>query len=112
METLGAELHLERRFLTRDVQRGVTQLLQPTSDLQQQSGFADAGLAANENHRAGDDATAQYKIAFLDSGFEPDTGGALDVAKPLGENDRSTLSHRLRSLDAPARSAGRRARRR
>ena len=54
-------------FFTRDIQRGQACALQRIHGLQQQRGFADAGVAANEHHTAFDHAAAKHAVQLLNT---------------------------------------------
>jgi hypothetical protein len=49
-ESVGAELHLQRRFLAGHVQRTCSGFAQPGRDLKEERRLADPRLAANEHH--------------------------------------------------------------
>jgi hypothetical protein len=83
----------------------VSELLQLSRDLQEQCRFPNAGLSTDENHRARDDAPAEYEIEFLDARFEATAFGALDVAQSRRRRDTTALRHGLLTGDT---SPGRR----
>src|SRR6185437_3609289 len=102
-ESVGAQLDLQRRFLTGYVQHFVFASLQRCRDLKQQRGFSDAGLASNEHDGSRDDATAEYEIEFTDSRFPSPSLRAVHVAEP-GSGDGGTASGQRRGPAAAARS--------
>ena len=57
-EPLGAQPHLRDRFLAGDIDRAVAGAGQQAGGLRQQRRFADAGIAADQQHRAADKAAA------------------------------------------------------
>src|SRR5207253_269415 len=83
--TVGAQLHLERGFLTGGVERGMTAALELRGDLQQQRRLADARLAADQNHRARHDAAAEHEVEFVDARLPALGFGAVDFAQPRRE---------------------------
>ena len=67
VEPVGAQPQLVDRLLTGDIDRGQG-LRQGGGDLQQQGRFADAGVATDQECRAGDHAAAGNAVEFLDPG--------------------------------------------
>ena len=63
-QPLGAEPDLIGRLLAAGVEHGAPAVSEPGRRLQQQGGLADAGLAADEDHRAGHDAAAKHEVEF------------------------------------------------
>ena len=60
---------LRTRFLTSDIQSALTRPLQTIQRLQKQGGFANARIAADEDHATFDHATAQHPVKlFLTTG--------------------------------------------
>ena len=63
--------------------------------LQQQRGLADAGLAAEQHERAGNDAAAEHAIEFVDAGgqarvlFDLDIG--VQLRRAAGARERVTM---------------------
>src|SRR3954470_12601624 len=112
VQPFGAELHLERGFLARHIERRVPEVLEPARDLKQECRLANARLAADEDHRSRNNAAAQYEVEFVDACFDSAAGGALNIAEPLCYRDASTFGHGLGALYSSARSGRRRARRR
>jgi hypothetical protein len=112
VQALSAQLHLERGFLTRHVQGGVPELLEPSGDLKKQRRLADARLTTDQNHRTRDDPAAEHEIEFLDSRLEAASRRALDVTESGRRRHASAFAHRLLTARATARrSSGRSLRR-
>jgi hypothetical protein len=63
-----AQRHLRATLLAGDIQRAFTAALQRVQRLQQQRGFANAGVAANQHHAAFDDAAAQHPVQLFNAG--------------------------------------------
>jgi hypothetical protein len=61
-----AQSDLGTTFLARDIQRGKACTLQGIERLQQQRGFPNARVAADEHHAPLDDAATQHPIELLD----------------------------------------------
>ena len=61
-QAVGPELELGCRFLPGDIQAGITVSTETVQDLQHQSGFTDARIAAQEDHRAEDQTASQGPI--------------------------------------------------
>jgi hypothetical protein len=70
-----AQRHLGAGLLAGDVERRHAHPLQPVERLQQQGRLADAGVAADQDHAALDDAAAQHPVELADPG-----GRAIDLA--------------------------------
>jgi hypothetical protein len=66
----GAQLDLAGRLLAREVKDG-TFGSGEGSDLEEEGGLADAGVAADKGERAGDDASAQHAIELRQTDGEP-----------------------------------------
>ena len=66
-QALRAQRDLLDRFLAGDVQ-GPARSADRGHRLQQQRRLADAGIAAEQDHAAGDEAAAQHAVEFLDAG--------------------------------------------
>jgi hypothetical protein len=81
VDARGAHLDLPLRLLARNVQD-----LQPArhdhGDLQHQRGLADAGVAADEDDRTGDDPAAQHAGELSYRYGNPVFGIAADLAQP------------------------------
>ena len=67
-EPIGAQAHLVHRFLARDVDDPLAAQGQRRAGLDQQGRLADAGLAAEQQDRAGDEAAARDAVEFVDPG--------------------------------------------
>jgi len=102
-QAVGTQLHLEGGFLTRRVQRGMARALEPRGDVQQERGFADPRFAADEDHRARNDASTQHKIELAKAGLPPPRLRALDVAEAWRSGDCPSCGERLGTAD-PSRS--------
>ena len=70
-----AQCHLCATFFAGHVQGGFALTLQRIQRLQQQGGFTDAGVAADQHHTALHHATAQHAVELFMAG-----GGAVDIA--------------------------------
>ena len=67
-QPVGAEPELVGRLLAAGVEHRPPRRLQPRRGLKQQRGLADAGLAADQDHRARHDAAAEDEVEFVDAG--------------------------------------------
>jgi hypothetical protein len=67
-EPVSAQLDLGRRLLSGDVKHGPGERRQRAARLQQERGLADAGVAADQHQRAGDDTAAQHAVELADVG--------------------------------------------
>ena len=65
-EALGAQADLLRRFLAGHVERAAL-LAELGQALQQDGRFADAGIAAQQDHRAFDQAATEHAVEFVDT---------------------------------------------
>src|SRR6476620_8082825 len=74
VETLSAKLYLKRGFLSRNVEGPLYVVFETSGNLQQQSGLSDSRLAADENHRAGNDSAPQNKIELRETRLPPRLG--------------------------------------
>ena len=72
-EAARTQRHLRAAFLAGDIQSAFALALQRIQRLQQQRGFANTGVAANQHHPTFDDAAAQHPVQLLVAG-----GAALD----------------------------------
>ena len=70
-EPLGAQPHLRHRFFARDVDGAMAGARQRRGGLDQQRRFADAGIAAHQQHRAAHKAAAGDAVEFGDAGGQP-----------------------------------------
>src|SRR5688572_387264 len=82
-ETVAAALHLMFGFLARRVEHGADVAREVGGRLEQQRGLADAGLAAEQDQRTGNDAAAEHAIELLDAAREPLGLRRLDFAVEL-----------------------------
>ena len=98
-QALGAQVDLGQRFLTGDVQRAHARL-HAGQDLQQQGGLADAGVAADQDDRAGNDAAAQYPVHLA----QPGTGARGLARVHLAQALHAPSGH---AADAAAAGLGR-----
>ena len=67
-QAAGAQPHLFDRFLAGDIQHPASGAGQRRGGLQQQGGLADAGIAADQDGRSGDQAAAEDAIQLVDAG--------------------------------------------
>ncbi len=111
-QAVGAQLHLQRALLAGRVEGRMSRPLQPAGDLEQQRGFADARLAADEDHRARDDAAAEDEVELVDPRLPAARLGAAHVAQARGGGDAAALGQGPCAAGATARSARRRGLRR
>ena len=65
-----AQLQLPGRLLARDIQHAPSLLHQARGHLQKERGLADAGIAADQRDRSGNDAAPEHAIEFGDAGFD------------------------------------------
>ena len=107
-QALGAEPDLVRGFLAAGVEHRPAGRLEPGRGLEQQRGLADAGLAADEDHRAGHEASAQHEVELREPGAPALQRRAGDVAEPGGRRDDGG---RRRGPASPRRDPGPRGRR-
>ena len=61
----GAQAHLRRRFLARNIHAPRARARKRRRGLQQKRGFADAGIAAHKNGRRRDQAAAQHAVQLV-----------------------------------------------
>ena len=101
-EPLGAQPHLRHRFLAGDVDRAMAGAGERGGGLDQQRRFADAGIAAHQQHRAADEAAAGDAVEFGDAGGQ--ARGLMRVAGERLEREQAALA----GLAARARRAARR----
>ena len=67
----GPQPHLGRRLLAGDVQRAAAGPRPAGRDLEQQGRLADAGLAGQQHHRAGNQPAAEHPVELRDAGQRP-----------------------------------------
>src|SRR5262249_8922338 len=91
-ETLGAQPYLRDRFLARDIDGALPGARERGCGLDQQGRFADAGVAADEQHRATDEAAAGDTVEFSDAGGQ--ARGLVCLASERFEGERPALSRR------------------
>ena len=77
-EPFGAQPHLRDRLFTRNINRALLRLRQRRRHLDQQRRLADAGVAAEQQHRSAHEAAAGDAIEFGDAGGE--AGRVLGLA--------------------------------
>jgi hypothetical protein len=75
--------------------------------LQQQRGLADAGLAAKQYERAGDDAAAEHAIEFVDTGGQARVLFDFDVGVELRRAAAPASAYGCPATGAPPLSCGR-----
>ena len=102
-ETAGAQADLFDRFLAGDVEHAVTGMGEAGGGLQQQGGFADAGVAGEQHGGGRHQAAAEDAVEFGDA-----DGGARRRRGGAGEVDEGKLvGGRLGFLQAGTRRGGR-----
>ena len=79
-QPLGAQTHLRDRFFAGDVDGAVAGARERGGSLDQQGRFADAGIAADQQHRAAHEAAAGDAVEFGDAG-----GQARGVVRVAGQ---------------------------
>ena len=82
-QALGPQLDLPGAFLAADIQHPLARFRQMVAHLQQQGGFADAGIAAHQNQRAFHNAAAQHPVQFLQAAGGVHLGPGLDLLQGL-----------------------------
>ena len=83
-QPLAAQLDLMLGLFARAVENGTDVARHVRGHLQQQRGFSDARLAAEQHERAGNDAATEDAIELGDARRNPRRVGGLDVAVELG----------------------------
>jgi hypothetical protein len=68
LEPFGAQAHLLRAFLARRVERGAAARRDRCSGLHEERALADAGVAADQEHRTRDHAAAEHPVELADAG--------------------------------------------
>ena len=91
-EPFGAQPHLRDRLFTRNIDRALLRLRQRRRHLDQQRRLADAGIAAEQQHRAAHEAAAGDAIEFGDAGGE--AGRVLRLAGERLEREAPALARR------------------
>jgi len=84
-EPAGAILHLGLRFFARHVGDPRAAARQPGRCLQQQGGFADARIPADQQRRGRHHAAAAHPIQFADAGSQPGLGRGFCAEALEGE---------------------------
>ena len=80
-EPAGAQADLLDGFLAGDVEHAFAGAGEAGRGLQQQGGFADTGIAADQDRRGGNEAAAEHAVEFLDAGGGAG-GGAVSPRRP------------------------------
>ena len=78
-EPFGAHFYLALGFLAGDVETGEPFLADRGDGLEQQRRFADARIAADEDHRAGHQTAAEDAVELADARLHPALFGGVDV---------------------------------
>ena len=78
-EPFGAHFYLPLGFLAGDVETGEPFLADRGDGLEQQRRLADAGIAADEDHRAGHQTAAEDAVELADARLHPALFGGVDV---------------------------------
>src|SRR5205823_10279926 len=86
----GPQPHLVDRLLAGDIGGGAALAGERGRDLQQQRRFADAGIAPDQDRRAGDEAAAADAVDLADPGLAPRR--ALGRAAQPDEIERPTAT--------------------
>ena len=102
-EPLGAQPHLRDRFLARDVDRAVAGLRERGGGLDQQRRFADAGIAADQQHRAAHEAAAGDAVEFGHAGGQ--ARRVMGLAGERLEREHAALARRAAGTGAVGRGA-------
>ena len=89
-QPLAAQLDLVLGLLAGAVENRTDVARHVRRHLQQQRGFADARLAAEQHERAGDDAATQDAIELVDAGGHSRRVRGLNVAVELGRRAPDT----------------------
>ncbi|OQA40623.1 MAG: hypothetical protein BWY52_02823 [Chloroflexi bacterium ADurb.Bin325] len=97
-QPLRAQLDLRGGFLAGDVEDRALAAAQRMAQLDQQGGLADAGVAADEHHRAGHDAAAQHAAQLADRHRD----ALIAVGGDVGQGQRRAAG-RQRGAGRPAR---------
>jgi hypothetical protein len=98
-EPLGTQADLPRRLLAGDVQRAPPGALQVAERHRRERRLADAGRAADQHDRAGDDAAAEDAVELADAGRE----AGVALGPHVGEPDRlGRAAGRLRAARVAA----------
>ena len=100
-ETLGAQAHLRHRFLAGDIDRPMTGARERGGGLDQQSRFADAGIAADQQDRAAHKAAAGDAVEFGNAGGQ--ARGVMGLAGKRLEREQAAFA---RLATRPCRTLG------
>ena len=90
-ETLRAQRDLVRRFLAADV-KYLGSIADRGQRLDQQGGFADARVAADQHHRSDDEPAAQYAIELTDAGRDARDFFRRDLGQIARRHRRAVLA--------------------
>ena len=107
-EPLAARLDLRLALLARGVEDGPDGAGEVRRGLQQQRRLADAGLAAEQDQRSGDDAAAEHAIELGEAGRDAVDGGQADVGVALRGGRPAGPQRRRRVARLGAAGRGRR----
>ena len=99
-EPLGAQPHLRHRLLAGDVDRAMARARERRGDLDQQRRLADAGIAAEQQHRAAHEAAAGDAVELGDAGRQ--ARGLVRLAGERLERERAALARRAGRAPAGA----------
>ena len=89
-QTLGAQPHLRHRFLAGDIDRAMAGPRHQAGSLRQQRRFADAGIAADQQHRAAHETAAGDAIEFGHPGGQ--AGGIVALAGQAFQREQPALA--------------------
>ena len=89
-QSLGAQTHLRHCFLTRDIDCAMARARECGGGLNQQCRFADAGIAAHQQHRAAHKATAGDAVEFGDARRQ--TRGVMGLAGKRLQREQAALA--------------------
>jgi len=104
-ESVGAQLDLERTLLARCIERRTIARLEARCHLQEERRLPDAWLAADEDHRARDDAAAEDEVELVDPGLPAARLASTHFTKSRRHRDAASLGQRARSAGAATRAA-------
>jgi len=104
LEPLGAQPHLRHRLLARYVDRAMARARELGRDLEQQRRFADARIAAEQQHRSAHQAAAGDTVELGDAASEPRR--VMGLARERLERELAALARRAPGLRGPRRSGG------
>ena len=78
-QALGAELHLARRLLARDVEHRSLRASERGRELERERGLPDAGVAADQDERAGHEPAAEHTVQLADAAHPPRLRARIDL---------------------------------